>query len=477
MAEGSSSVALSEALTEKAAEAVRAARVDRVAFAKSFFGLLPTPRQEELLRLEGRVQVIVAGRRFGKSTMCLIKAVHACATGRSRHWFVTAPSIDQAKIYFTELERFSIAHPILARLFNGPVSYHPFPSVKFKNGSVLEARSTSLDGMYLRGQGADGVVVSEAAWVKDVVWNEVIRALLLDRRGTALVETTPNGGGDWTHRLFMESDGTEEHNWASRFHATCYDNTRIDELEIERIRRSIPEMAFRQEYLAEFVDDDSAVFPWTLLQKVFDDDAVEVPGQPIEGHRYVVGTDLAKKRDYTVVCVLDITEEPYRIAEWHRSTNMRYTDVAALVNRVALRYGARVWLDATGVGEAVFEAIDNAERVVFTQKMRADIIASLVVSMEQAKLVLPPSLEELRQELRYFRLVERGGSVKAEAATGFHDDCVMALALAVHGAKSGGFAGLLEYYRQIRAPKDKDGPTPMVPRPNPKLVPFVRPVP
>ncbi|MHB1937078.1 MAG: terminase large subunit domain-containing protein [Acidobacteriaceae bacterium] len=460
------SLVFSRAQEEAAKKAVLGAKEDRVAFAKGFFGIDPTPRQAELLRMDGRIQVIIAGRRFGKSTMSLIKAVHACATNKNQHWFVTAPSIDQAKIYFTEFERFTINHPVLQRLISGNITYHPFPQIRFRSGSVLEARSTSLDGMYLRGQGANGVVVTEAAWVKDVVWNEVIRALLLDRKGTALVETTPNGGGDWTYKLFQEA-GSDETGYTTRFHATCYENTRIDELEIERIRRSIPDISFRQEYLAEFVDDDSAVFPWTLLQKVFDDDSVVVPGSPAADHQYVIGADLAKHRDFTVICVLDTTKEPYTIAEWHRTNNMRYTDIAASINEIAKRYNARVYLDATGVGDAVSESVENMERVVFTQKIRDDIIADMVVSMERGKVVLPPAIPDLRDELRYFRRVEHGASVKAEATGGFHDDCVMGLGLALYGARNGGYAGLLEYYRRQREGTKAD---PVKPR----VIPFGR---
>ena len=44
------------------------------------------------------------------------------------------------------------------------------------------------------------------------------------------------------------------------FFGTSYDNPFIDVSEIEDARRSLPDHIFRQEYLAEFLDDGSSVF-------------------------------------------------------------------------------------------------------------------------------------------------------------------------------------------------------------------------
>jgi hypothetical protein len=49
-------------------------------------------------------------------------------------------------------------------------------------------------------------------------------------------------------------------------------------------------------------------------------------------------------------------------------------------------------------------------------------------------LQLPASNTILRDELRFFRRIQSGAGFKLEAQAGYHDDCVMALALAVYGA-------------------------------------------
>lgn len=443
-------ILLSPRQQRQGADAIARCRQDIVAFARAFFGIEAAGTQSDWLSLPGTVQVAVAGRRFGKSTLSLIKAVHACVTRKNQQWYVTAPSIDQAAIYFRELDRRLNESALLQRLIvPGSLKYSPFPVVKFRSGSTLEARSTTLDGKYLRGKGADGIVITEAAFVKAVVWNEVIRAMLLDRKGRAIIETTPNGTGDWTYGLWKlgQEDGT---GYYRSFHATCYDNPRLDQLDIERIRREIPDIAFRQEYLAEWTDDDSAVFPWSLLQEVFDD--YTPPFRPLAEHRYSIGVDIAKHRDWTVICVLDITESPYRIAEWHRFQGVPYTDVASRVNEIAERYHAQPHLDATGVGDAVAEQVAGVKAIVFTPGLRDDLISRLVVAVEQRGVQLPASLTDLRDEMRYFRRQPHGERIKAEHLPGKNDDTIFALALAVFGANAG-WAGLTEYYRRL-----KEGP-------------------
>lgn len=415
----------------KLTSVLRRARRDKVYFAKAFMGLELAGKQVAAVNLGGRVNVKVAGRRFGKSATTLIDVTHACATRPRQIWYVVAPSIDQAKIYFHELERRANENALLSVLLKDGIKWSPWPEVELINGSKIMGRSVARDGVYLRGKGADGIAVTEAAFVKDKVFHEVIRAMVLDRKGVIRLESTPNG-----HNYFFKlyQDGLSDSTGYYRsFHATCYDNPRLDPDELERIRRETPELAWRIEYLAEFVEDDTFIFPWSVLAEVFDD--YEPQKEPANGHRYAIGVDLAKYQDYTVIIVLDITRAPFKLAEWHRYQGKLYADVAAHVNELQEKYRARVYLDATGVGDPVAEQIRNCEPFVFSERSRQELISNLVVLIQQKKLSLPASWTVLRDELRYFRNVRRGTRIRPEAAEGYHDDTVMALALACWGVK------------------------------------------
>jgi phage FluMu gp28-like protein len=417
---------------KRLAETLRMARRDKVFFAKALFRIELGGKQVEAVNLGGRVNVKVAGRRFGKSTTTLVDVVHECATKPKQQWYITGPSIDQAKIYFHEFEQRANENPLLSVLVKD-FKWSPFPEITLINGSKIMGRSTARDGVYLRGKGANGVAITEAAFIKDKVYQEVIRAMVLDRKGVIRLESTPNGH-NYFFKLFQDAlnDST---GYYRAIHATCFDNPRLDPDELERIRFELPELAWRIEYLAEFVEDDTFIFPWSVLAEVFDD--YEPQERPGNGHRYVIGVDLAKYQDYTVIIVLDVTRVPYRLAEWHRYQGKLYTDVAAHVNELQEKYKARVYLDATGVGDPVAEQIRNCEPFVFSERTRQELISNLTVLIQQKRLCLPASWTVLRDELRYFRNVRRGMKVRPEAAEGYHDDTVMALALACWSVKAG----------------------------------------
>ena len=96
------------------------------------------------------------------------------------------------------------------------------------------------------------------------------------------------------------------------------------------------------------------------------------------------------------------------------------------------------YIDSTGAGEPIYETLNKAGCVArgysFTQKSKAALIDNLAIKLEKRELVLPtPALmPELVDELEAFEYsVSEHGNIRSGAPYGYHDDCVIALALAV----------------------------------------------
>ena len=70
--------------------------------------------------------------------------------------------------------------------------------------------------------------------------------------------------------------------------------------EIEDARRILPAMVFRQEYLADFIEDGGAVF-----RRLREMAAARSQQHAIDYHRYVMGVDLGRRMDFTVCAVVD----------------------------------------------------------------------------------------------------------------------------------------------------------------------------
>jgi hypothetical protein len=428
-------------------QALDACRTDKAKFADLFFGVELFPWQKAAMARTARVDTWVAGRRTGKTLANTIDRVHDLAFHPNRVGYIGGPSVDQAGQYFREIEA-AMARPTLMEslLKDGGVRWAPFPSVTLVNGSVMHGRSTVRDGIYLRGKGAHWVALTEAAWINDAVYEQVVRALVLDKHGDIRLETTPNGENyvyelderatNRANRWVRSSDNA----YYRAVHATVLDNPSLDTLDIDAIRQEVPEWVFRTEYLAEYLSTDETVFSWPLLVRLFDDDYPMQSGR-LPGHRYVMGVDLAQVHDYTSIHVIDLTPVPnrqtmYRLAYWSRYRGKPYTGEGGVIEDVLATRKAfgncPVYIDATSE-RSVAEQIPGAHAIQFTSAIRSAMFSHLLVLCERAMLSLPAMWVTLRDEMRALKRVKRGNGTRIDHPREGYDDCCFSLGLACMG--------------------------------------------
>ncbi|MEO1167027.1 MAG: terminase family protein, partial [Chloroflexota bacterium] len=169
--------------------------------------------------------------------------------------------------------------------------------ITLSTGGVIEIHSTHYHDN-LRGAGIDYAVLDEAAYMHPDVWSEVVRPMLLERKGGALFLSTPRGK-NWFWRIYQRGLDPLETNWQS-FHFPSWVNPLVAQEEMEEIRRTTSERTFREEYEAEFLDDSGAVF------RGITEAAIAPPNATyISGHRYVMGVDWGRDHDFTVIVVID----------------------------------------------------------------------------------------------------------------------------------------------------------------------------
>jgi hypothetical protein len=213
-------------------------------------------------------------------------------------------------------------------------------------------------------------------------------------------------------------------------------NPHLDRSLIEEQRRQIPERVFAQEYGAQFVEGAGSVF------RSVREAATGEWRAPEKGACYFGGLDLAKVEDFTVLVILDkggqvVATDRFNRADWSiqvqriRAAAQKYNDV-------------EIHIDSTGAGEPIYEALKKEGCRVrgysFTHKSKAALIDHLAIKLEKRELVLPrPDLmPEMVDELEAFEYsLTEHGSFRTGAPHGYHDDCVIALALAAWSLKLG----------------------------------------
>jgi hypothetical protein len=225
------------------------ARISKSALFRDL-GYRPHPGQVAVHRSRALRRVLACGVRWGKTKCAVMEVVAALLepTDRETLGWVVAPdhSISDRIL--------KAAHALLERHVPQRVLGFKGHTLRVRNlaarVAVAEGRSADNPSSLL-GEGLDWLVVDEAARIKDDVWNAHLAQRLVERRGWALIVSTPRGRG-WFYDAFLRGrDGSDPDYEA--WSGPTWDNPRIDREAIEDERRRLDEETFRQEFEGRFV--------------------------------------------------------------------------------------------------------------------------------------------------------------------------------------------------------------------------------
>ncbi|ERG89535.1 MAG: Terminase-like family [halophilic archaeon J07HX5] len=148
---------------------------------------------------------------------------------------------------------------------------------------------------------------------------------------------------------------------------------------------------------------------------------------------YFIGADFARVEGWTVIVVLDAEG---RIVAFKRLQQATWTRIQQTVERFADTYTPNaIALDATRDNKIVQDLEDGGyfvDPVRFSPSNKRTLVENLITDLEAGRITIPESANTLINEVEVYesRTSERG-RVRYTAPSGFHDDCVDALALAV----------------------------------------------
>lgn len=303
---------------------------------------IPTlrPDQQDIAEHPARFKVVACGRRWGKTTLGLAMASSAAQAG-GRVWWV-APTYGLAFYPWRALRQ---AHRDIWE-----AKLESERHIDLPGGGSLTVKSAD-DPDTLRGVGLDFVVLDEAAFLSEETWTAVIRPALSDRQGRALMISTPRGR-NWFWQAYLRGQDPLNTEWRSWTHPTSA-NQLICPQEIEEARGLLPERVFRQEYLAEFVEDGGTVFRNVAQATTA---APQARAQP--GHRYIMGVDLARRLDFTVCAVIDISLDPPELVCLDRFNQIDWQFQIQRITALAERFNVeQIMVDQTGLGDPVVEQL------------------------------------------------------------------------------------------------------------------------
>jgi hypothetical protein len=387
------------------------------------FNLGLHPTQLEVYNDKHKHKVIRAGKGWGKTNF-----VTKCAAGFSMTkdnicGAVIAPFAKQANFDYKIIRKLITEKRI-------EKSSERWMEMTLKNGSEIGMFSAE-NPEAVRGYAWDWVIVDEAAFCDPEVFS-IIDSQIGKRSGIEWDVSTPNGKG-FFYELYNREE-TDPKNYKS-FHFTTYDNPYYPVEEIERMRLNMPESVFRQEIMAEFIDG-GLVFPH--LNEIM----TATPREPVPGHSYVSGIDIAKVNDFTVIKIADSADnyEVFHLRMPHSDWSMIKTTIYSTLKRYNNATGI---IDQTGVGGAVVEDLQKMTcayegapdqghllliPVSFTQKSKPELLRAYIMAQGNSTihLIKDPIVKREHEDMLAIKSESLQGYIKYQAPKGRFDDTVIA---------------------------------------------------
>ena len=373
---------------------------------------------------DARFRTVCTGRRFGK-TMCMAAELLDRGGGESGgDYGWVAPTYTVAD---RGIDAFRAIAPEFARIVGRAPARAEFAGAAGPC-RVWFLSADNPDG--IRGFGFRGLVVDEAASIPVNVWNYVLRPTLAQTLGWGVFISTP-AGRNWFYDMFTR--GVERQPGFRSFTFPSNMSPYFPTQEWDEARRTLPEDVFRQEYMAEFLEDSAGVFRGVdgcLIQGGVRSEELGVGGTVI------VGCDIAKHTDWTVLVAIDA--KTGRCLEMERFNQLDWPVQRERIAAFVRRWQGRLVMDATGVGDPVFDdlcrVLPQIEGFRITAQTKRELVQGLMVAVEQRRVSWPAAWDVMTAEMkRYEYEIGPTGQVSYSAPSGYHDDCVMALALSVWG--------------------------------------------
>ncbi len=381
---------------------------------------LPKPHpggQRAIYKHPARFQVVACGRRFGKTELGKVLAYKEMAENGGEVWWIAPQYKMSTKTWHELLNTFRpIATWVSAQE----------RTIVLPNGGKLIVWAGDSGGDAMRGGSPSLIILDEAAMIKDnSLWFSVILPALTDHKGRAYFLSTPRGR-NWFYDIYKKGDSRsspiDRDDQYKSWNFTSYNNPYISSKVIDDTKKSTPDRFFRQEYLAEFLTDSGTVFRGVI-------DASTAPYcDPYPGS-FVFGIDWGRKEDYTVISVFDVILRTQ--VNLYRMSKVDFVKQVAFLKEIVDEWQPfMIGAEENSMGIPVIDFVRaegiKVKPIYMTNKRKKEIIELLSLNIEKENITLLNEPIQIRELQAYQMETTKGGNITFNAASGYHDDTVIA---------------------------------------------------
>ncbi|MCY1705495.1 phage terminase large subunit family protein [Pannonibacter sp. SL95] len=434
------------------------------------------PYQSRWVLDQSRLKLMEKGRQIGLSWSTAYATVSrtALATARNDQWVSSRDDI-QARLFLEDCKLWSgnldLAARDLGEVALDPEGKHSAYVLRFANGKRIHSMSSNPDAQAGK---RGGRVLDEFALHPDprklwsiaypgITWGGAMEVISTHRGSrnffNQLIREAREKGNPKKislHRVTLEDALADGFLWKLQQSLPADDERQeMDEADYFNWVKSgtADEESFLQEYMCQPADDDAAFLEYDLIA------ACEYPEgtawTTIEGRQLYAGIDIGRKKDLTVIWILERLGDVLYTRHVETMRNMSKPDQEKVLWPWLDRC-VRSCVDATGLGigwadDAQAKFGDYAvEAVTFTTRVKEALAYPVRSHMEERRLRIPYD-RDIRADLRSVtKQVTAAGNVRftAERTPDGHADRFWALALALQAA---GVQPMQYAYQSVRS--------------------------
>ena len=391
---------------------------------------LPRPhrKEDEIIKSPAKRKIIVAGRRVGKTTTVAMIASKALL--KRRRVLYAAPKQDQTGAFWGYCKGYFADATAAGYIYKNETQC----LLEWQGGCLRAKTAWDADG--LRSDYADLLILDEYALMDPDTWDEVGAPMLLDNNGDAIFVFTPKRRNHAFH-LYQRAKADTTGRWQA-WNFSSHDNPYLSAEALAEITAEMTEDAYRQEILAEFLENEGAVFRNIEA-------CMHAPASTLvehEGHYIVAGVDWGKQNDFTAISI--------GCATCHQELELdRFNQIDYVFQRGRLEVLCEKWhvgwamAESNAMGEPVIEELQRVglpvEGFQTTATSKPPLIENLALALEREEWqFLNDSIAKGELEAYERKVSVTTGRSSYSAPEGLHDDTVIARALMLRAAGDGG---------------------------------------
>lgn len=384
--------------------------------------------------LDTRFMVCKMSRQCGKSILAEVLAIETLCKHNSYSAYIT-PTFALGEKIFDELVQILTPTGLLKKANASKMLIETIFGSKLKFFSFQNANA--IRGFTVK----DGYLfLDEAAFYPDKLPDgsdpfgvifPLIKAHL--KKNKILMISTPNGKRGLFYESYMKALSKVE-GWKC-YSADIYQDQLLTEDEIQFIKESMSELAFRQEFLVEFLENGLTYFlgfDKCFTKFKYDDSLPQY-----------IGVDLsANGKDETIVTKINSKNQVKQYSV-KGTLDSKYQQISNIINATANLKNA--YIENNGIGAVMINEIQKLvknknliQEFNTTNKTKNEILSAVSVDIAKGEIYFDKEDTQLYSQFSTFTAkYSKTGQVQLEALPGYHDDRIMSLGIA-HQAKEKG---------------------------------------